>query len=77
MVPTKILEISAALPRVAEEWALEMKAEEESYNCFHSKAESSKGKPREAIYEVRQNASYWTSFSSKPICEQLSIVQQK
>ena len=52
MVPTKILEISAALPRVAEEWALEMKAEEESYNCFHSKAESSKGKPRQAIYEV-------------------------
>ena len=75
VVPTKILEIPADLPRVAEEWALEMKAEEESYNCFHSKAESSKAKPRQVIYEVRQNTSYWTSFSSKPICEQIIFYQ--
>ena len=46
--PPNFWKIPVAPPRVAEEWALEMKAEEESYNCFHSKAESSKGKPREA-----------------------------
>ena len=69
--PPNFWKIPVAPPRVAEEWALEMKAEEESYNCFHSKAESSKAKPRQVIYEVRQNASYWTSFSSKPICEQI------